>query len=93
MMALAYLGRRDEAQGVLRLVTAEEPEHPPPGWAYEQLQAIRTYNLLGDRNRAVQIFQRLMARTQQKLPLRLSWRLDPVTAPLSGDPRFEAFFR
>ena len=93
MMALAYLGRRKEAHAILRLVTAEAPKDPPPGWFYEQLQAIRTYNLLGDRVGAMQTFERLVDRTQEKLPLRPVWRLDPVTAPLTGDPRFEAMFR
>ena len=92
MMALAYVGRREEARAVLRFAVADAPKDPPPGWAYAQLQAVRTYNLLGDRQGAMRTFRRVVDLTQEKLPLRPVWRLDPVTAPLNGDPEFEALF-
>ena len=93
MVALAYLGRRAEAQSMLALVSGEAPDQPPPGWAYAQLQAIRACNLLGDRKRALQLFERMIALTGETLPLRSGWRSDPVTSPLRGDPKFEALFR
>ncbi len=93
MMALAYLHRRDEALSVLRRSVEDGPGEPAPGWAYIQLQAVRTYNILGDRDRAIAAFLRFIRRTDQSLPLGPGWRLDPITAPLRGDPRYEALFR
>ena len=93
MMALAYLRRPKEALAVLRLSVEDGRGEPAPGWNYTQMQAVRTYNILGDRERAMAAFQRLIRRTGESLPLRPISRLDPISAPLSGDPRFEALFQ
>jgi tetratricopeptide (TPR) repeat protein len=94
-MALAYLGRRDEALAVLKLAVKEGPSETETtgGWAYNQLQAVRTYNILGDRDRAVDAFERFVRRSGESLPLSPYWRLDPISAPLRGDPRYEELFR
>jgi eukaryotic-like serine/threonine-protein kinase len=93
MTALAYLHRRKEALAVMRRSVEDGPGEPAPGWNYTQLQAVRTYNILGERDSAVAAFLRFVHRTNELLPLRPSWRLDPVSSPLRGDPRFEALFQ
>jgi tetratricopeptide (TPR) repeat protein len=94
-MALAYLGRRDEALAVLRRDVKQRPDETEPTgtWAYIQLQAVRTYNILGDRDRAVAAFEKFVRLSGESLPLSPYWRLDPISAPLRGDPRFEELFR
>jgi eukaryotic-like serine/threonine-protein kinase len=92
-MALAYLDRRNEALIALQQADRDGPGEPEPGWAYTQLQVVRTYNLLGDRERAIAAFLRFINRTQESLPLSPYWRLDPITVPLRGDSRYEALFR
>jgi serine/threonine-protein kinase len=86
-LALAYLGRRAEAvaeaeRGVALAPVARDAVDGP---YYEHLRA-RTYLLLGERERALAVLERLVA-----VPYVVSgaWlRLDPSFAPLRGDPRF-----
>jgi eukaryotic-like serine/threonine-protein kinase len=94
-MALAYLGRRDEALAVLRRDVKQDPgeTETTAGWGYNQLQVVRTYNILGDQDRAVAAFENFVRRSGELLPLSPYWRLDPISAPLRGHERFERLFR
>jgi tetratricopeptide (TPR) repeat protein len=87
-VALAYLGRREEAireglRGVeLRPISKDAYEG-----AYVQHQLARLFILLGDPNRALDQLEPLL-----KIPYFLSpgWlKIDPTFEPLRGNPRFE----
>ena len=81
-VALAYMGRRDEAvragkQGVALL----------PGGTYFQHQLARIYILVGEPDKALDQLEPLL-----KIPYYLSpgWlKIDPTFAPLRGNPRFQ----
>jgi serine/threonine protein kinase len=88
-LALAYLGRRDEAirEGQRALALAA-PERDVYGARYIQHQLVRVHLILGDREKALDLLEPLL-----KVPYYLSpaWlRIDPNFAPLKGHPRFES---
>ena len=87
-LALAYLGRRAEAadaaeRGVALMPVARDAEIGP----YLEHVRARTYLLVGERERALDALERVLA-----VPFYVSraWlRIDPSFAPLRGNPRFE----
>jgi tetratricopeptide (TPR) repeat protein len=87
-LALAYLGRRDEAiregQRAVELTRASRDEY---SGRYTQHQVARVYLILGDRDKALDLLEPLL-----KVPYYLSpaWlAIDPNFVPLKGHPRFE----
>lgn len=87
-LALAYLGRRDEAiQEGQRAMELTETFHDTYSGRYTQHQVARVYLILGDREKALDLLEPLL-----KVPYYLSpgWlAVDPNLAPLKGHPRFE----
>jgi serine/threonine protein kinase/Tfp pilus assembly protein PilF len=87
-LALAYLGRREEAiregeRGVALLPISKDAYSGP----YIQHQLVRIYMILGEREKALDRLEPLL-----KVPYYLSpaWlAIDPNFAPLKGHPRFE----
>ena len=87
-LALAYLGRRVEAEreglrGVALVPVSRDAYIGP----YNQLQLVRIYLLNGEPEKALDHLEPLL-----KVPFYLSarWlRLDPTFRSLSGNPRFE----
>lgn len=91
-LALAYLGRRDEAiregqQGVALLPVSRDGYSGP----YLQHQLVRIYMILGEKEKALDQLEPLL-----KVPYYVSpaWlAIDPNLTPLKGHPRFEALLR
>ncbi len=87
-IALAYLGRRDEAlREGQRALALSPPERDAYGSRYTQHQLVRIHLILGDREKALDLLEPLL-----KVPYYLSpaWlRIDPNFGPLKGHPRFE----
>jgi TolB-like protein/Flp pilus assembly protein TadD len=87
-VALAYLGRKAEAiqaaeRGVALLPIAKDAYGGP----YNQLQLVRVLILTGEYDRAITALEPLL-----QIPFYTSpgWlRVDPMFAPLKGNPRFE----
>ena len=87
-LALAYLGRRDEAikEGVRGTELWPMSRDATQG-TYLQHQLARIYVLTGDPEKAIDVLERILA-----VPYYLSpgWlRVDPSFAPLKGNPRFD----
>jgi tetratricopeptide (TPR) repeat protein len=87
-VALAYAGRGDEAiRNAERSVALLPVTRDAYSGAYNQHLLARTYLILGERDKAVDQLEALLA-----VPYFLSpgWlRIDPTLAPLRGHPRFE----
>ncbi len=91
-LALAYLGRREEAvregeKGVALLPISRDGYVGP----YVQHQLVRIYMILGEKEKALDLLEPLL-----KVPYYLSpaWlAIDPNFALLKGHPRFEALLR
>jgi tetratricopeptide (TPR) repeat protein len=88
-LALAYLGRKDEAvregeRGVALLPVSRDGYSGP----YIQHQLVRIYIIVGEKEKALDLLEPLL-----KIPYYLSpaWlSIDPNFAPLKGHARFEA---
>ncbi len=91
-LALAYLGRHDEAiQAGERGLALLPISRDAYTGAYLQHQVARIYTILGEREKALDLLEPLL-----KVPYYLSpaWlSIDPNFAPLKGHPRFEALLR
>ena len=91
-LALAYLGRREEAiregeRAIALRPTARDSYNAP----YIQHQLVRIYTILGEHEKALDRLEPLL-----KAPYYLSpgWlAIDPEFAPLKGNPRFERLLR
>ncbi len=87
-LALAYLGRKDQAiaegeKGLALLPMSRDAR----GGAYDQHQLVRIYIMVGEPEKALDYLEPLL-----RSPYLLSpgWlRIDPSFAPLKGNPRFE----
>jgi tetratricopeptide (TPR) repeat protein len=91
-LALAYLGRRQEAMREGERGVALEPlARIAFDGVYLQHQLVRIYRILGEREKALDLFEQRL-----KMPYYLSrsWlAIDPNFAPLKGNPRFEKLLR
>jgi len=87
-LALAYMGRKDEAIAEGKRGVALWPiSRDSYNGAYVQHQLVRIYLLLGEPEKALDQLEPLL-----RIPYYLSpgWlRIDPTFAPLKGNPRFE----
>jgi tetratricopeptide (TPR) repeat protein len=91
-LALAYLGKKAEsiAAGEKSLALMPISKDNSNG-AYDQHQLARSYILLGEPEKALDLIEPLL-----KMPYVLSpgWlRIDPAFAPLRGNPRFERLLK
>jgi len=88
-LALAYAGRGAEAAAEAERAVAMLPASVDAtiGPYYEHLRA-RTYTLLGEREKAIDVLERLLRMPYVVSPAWL--RVDPSFAALRGHPRFEA---
>jgi eukaryotic-like serine/threonine-protein kinase len=87
-LTLAYLGQKAEAVHQAERAVALMPirRHPALGLAL-QYQLVRTYLLVGEPAKALQLVEPLISVPSQLSP---GWlRIDPTFIPLRGDPRFE----
>jgi serine/threonine protein kinase/tetratricopeptide (TPR) repeat protein len=87
-LALAYLGRREDAIRVgLHALELAPVSRDAYGGRYSQHQMVRIYMILGEHEKALDLLE-----PQMKGPYYLSpaWlAIDPNFAPLKGHPRFE----
>ena len=87
-LALAYAGRKAEAiaEGE-RGVALLPPEKDAIAGPYQVHLLARIYLLTGEREKALDLLEQLLARPYYLSP---GWlRVDPTFAPLKGNPRFE----
>ncbi len=88
-LALAYLGRRDEAiregERSVELLPLSRDGYSAP---YIQHQFVRIYMILGEKDKAVDLLEPLLKVPYYLTPAWLA--IDPNFAPLKGHPRFEA---
>jgi TolB-like protein/tRNA A-37 threonylcarbamoyl transferase component Bud32 len=91
-LALAYLGKKDEAIREGLTGTALGPLSRDQGnGAYYQHQLVRIYLLVGEPEKALDLLEPLL-----KIPYILSpgyLRIDPTFAGLTGNPRFERLIK
>ena len=87
-LALAYLGRREDAirvgQHALELAPVSRDAY---GGRYAQHQMVRIYMILGEREKALDLLEPLMKGQYYLSPAWLA--IDPNFVPLKGHPRFE----
>ncbi|HKU60113.1 MAG TPA: hypothetical protein VJQ44_02765, partial [Gemmatimonadales bacterium] len=87
-LALAYAGRKPEAletaQRAEKLMEIVDDDYTEP---YLHHVMARIYILAGERDKAVDLLEKLLARPYFLTPAWL--RIDPSFAPLKGDPRFD----
>jgi tetratricopeptide (TPR) repeat protein len=87
-LALAYLGRKDEAIAAGKRGLALLPvSRDAFGGAYNEHQLLRIYLLVGEPNKALDQLESLL-----KIPYYLSpgWlKIDPTFDALRGNPRFQ----
>ncbi|MGD0579151.1 MAG: tetratricopeptide repeat protein, partial [Bryobacteraceae bacterium] len=91
-LALAYLGRREEAiQEGERGLALRSAAHDAYSGAYNQHQLVRIYMVLGEKEKALDSLEQLLKAPYYLSPAWLG--IDPNFAPLKGHPRFEALRR
>ena len=87
-LALAYLGRREEAIRVGQHALALAPvARDAYGGRYSVHQMVRIYMILGEREKALDLLEPLLTDQYYLSPAWLA--IDPNFAPLKGHPRFE----
>jgi len=87
-LALAYLGRREEAIRVGQRALALAPvARDAYGGRYAAHQMVRIYTILGEREKALDLLEPLLTDHYYLSPAWLA--IDPNFAPLKGHPRFE----
>ena len=83
-LALAYLGRKEEAVAVGQPVVSRSDLSEP---SYDQHQLARIYLLVGEPEKALDLIEQLLAKPYLLSP---GWlRIDPNFASLKGNPRFD----
>jgi serine/threonine-protein kinase len=87
-LALAYAGHRSEALAAGERGMALLPvERDYQNGTYVRLQMARIHLLLGDREKALDLLEAILAKPYYLSP---GWlRIDPTYASLKGNPRFE----
>jgi tetratricopeptide (TPR) repeat protein len=91
-VSLAYAGKRDEAiregERSVELLPVSKDAY---SGAYNLHQLVRTYLILGEKEKGLAATRQLLANPYFISP---GWlRVDPTFDPLRGDPRFEALTR
>jgi tetratricopeptide (TPR) repeat protein len=91
-IALAYLGRRDEAvREGQRAMEMVPPSRDAYAALYTQHQLVRVHMILGEREKAIDLLEPLLKTPYYLSPAWLA--IDPNFGPLKGHPRFEKLLR